>query len=313
MRGLSLRQIPEGRPGAGIKIARLHFLADPTMTPERVASLRSQYTSDARWRREMEIQYEALQGELLYPEFHRDLSVCEPFDVSDPEMWTIYHACDPHGRTPHAFVWEAFNKNGDRAVCGELWSGRDYPGERFTVAQYCEALKWLESDSLDKPSPFDWSRGKQLHVYYRVMDTHGAAVNSDEGKDYFDTYRSHGFNYFSALKGEVRLAVARDLVGNSLLPLEITTATGKSIRSRMRVFEGCAETIDEFERVRYPEGDPERPSDEKPMTYRKHVLDGLHYIETARPRFVVPKWLRRRSTRELIYSSKGNLVGGTGY
>ena len=124
------------------------------------------------------------------------------------------------------------------------------------MAQYCEALKWLESDSLDKPSPFDWSRGKQLHVYYRVMDTHGAAVNSDEGKDYFDTYRSHGFNYFSALKGEVRLAVARDLIGNSLLPLEITTATGKSIRSRMRVFEGCAETIDEFERVDTPKGIP---------------------------------------------------------
>ena len=305
MRGLSLRQIPEGRPGAGIKIARLHFLADPTMTPERVASLRSQYTSDARWRREMEIQYEALQGELLYPEFHRELSVCEPFDVSDPGCWTIYHACDPHGRTPHAFIWEAFNKFGDRAVCGELWTGRDHPEERPTVAQYSGLLKWIESDSYDKPESFDWSRGKKLHIHYRVMDTHGAAVNSDEGKDYFETYRSHGFNYFSALKGEVRLAVARDLVGNSLLPLEITTATGKSIRSRMRVFEGCVETIDEFERVRYPEGDPERPSDEKPMTYRKHLLDGLHYIETARPRFVVPKWLRRRSTREPIYSSTG--------
>ena len=313
MRGLSLRLIPEGRPGSGIKIARLHYFADPTMTPERVAALRSQYTSDARWRREMEIQYEALEGELLYPEFHRDLAVCEPFDVSDPETWTIFHACDPHGRTPHAFVWEAFNKHGDRAVCGELWTGRDLPGERPTVAQYCALLKWIESDSWDKPISFDWLCGKKLHVYYRVMDTHGAAVNSDEGKDYFETYRRHGFNYFSALKGEVRLAVARDEVANALLPVEITTGSGKSTGSRLRVFEGCAETIDEFERVRYPEGDPERPADERPMTYRKHLLDCLHYIETAKPRFVLPKWLRKRSRSEPIYSTEGNMVGGTGY
>lgn len=219
------------------------------MTPERVAALRSQYTSDARWRREMETQYEALEGELLYPEWKRELSVCEPFDVSDPEAWTIYHACDPHGRTPHAFVWEAFNKFGDRAVCGELWPGRDLPGERPTVEQYCALLKWIESDSMEKPLPLDWSRGKKLSIYYRVMDTHGAAVNSEEGRDYFESYRRHGFNYFSALKGEVRLAVARDEIAKALLPLEITTGEGKSIRPRLRVFEGCAEVIDEFGRV----------------------------------------------------------------
>ncbi|HLJ16964.1 MAG TPA: hypothetical protein VKV15_20905 [Bryobacteraceae bacterium] len=275
------------------------------MTPERVVALRSQYTSDARWRREMEIQYEALEGELLYPEWKRELSVCEPFDVSDPAAWTIYHACDPHGRTPHAFIWEAFNKFGDRAVCGELWSGRDFPGERFTVAQYCHALDWLESDSMDKPSPFDWARGKKLSVYYRVMDTHGAAVNSDEGKDFFDTYARHGFQYFSALKGEVRLAVARDSVASALLPVEITTGTGKFTQARLRVFEGCAETIDEFERVRYPEGDPVRPADERPMTYRKHLLDCLHYVETAQPRFVLPKWLRSRSTWKPIHAGTG--------
>jgi hypothetical protein len=311
--GLTLRRIAPDRPAANIPIFRLHYTADPTMTPERVALLRSGYSSDARFRRENEIAYEALEGELLYPEWHRELAVCEPFDVSDPEAWTIWHACDPHGRTPHAFVWEAFNKHGDRAVCGEVWTGRDHPGERLTVAQYCEGLRWIESDSWDKPIALDWSRGKRLHVYYRVMDTHGAAVNSDEGKDFFETYRRHGFNYYSALKGEVRLAVARDEIANALLPVEITTGSGKSTRSRLRVFEGCAETIDEFERVRYPEGDPERPADERPMTYRKHLLDCLHYIETAKPRFVLPKWLRKRRRPEPIYASEGNLVGGTGH
>lgn len=304
MRGLSLRQIPEGRPGAGVKVARLHYLADPTMTPERVAALRSQYTSDARWRREMEIQYEALEGQLLYPEWNREMNVCGPFDVSDPGEWTIWHACDPHGRTPHAFVWEAINKHGDRVVCGELWSGR-FSSEHFTVAQYAHVLKLIESDSTDKPREFEWSSGKKLTVYYRVMDTHGAAVNSDEGRDFFETYRKHGFIYRRALKGEVRLAVARDAIANLLLPVEITIGSSTSTRGKLRVFEGCDETIDEFERVRYPEGNPERPADERPMTYRKHCLDCLHYIETTRPRFVLPKWLRRGSTFEIINEGVG--------
>jgi hypothetical protein len=137
------------------------------------------------------------------------------------------------------------------------------------------------------------------------MGTHGAAINSDEGKDFFETCRRHGFNYFSAHKGEVRLAVARDEVASALLPVEISTASSKFTRSRMHIFDGCAETIDEFERVRYPEGDPERPADEKPMPYRKHLLDGLHYIETVKPRFVLPKWLRRRTVREAIYPNTG--------
>lgn len=145
------------------------------------AILEPKRSEDARWRREMEIQALALEGELLYPEFSREFNACEPFDVSDTDTWTIYMGCDPHGRTPHAFIWEAFHKNGvDRVVCGELWPGRQVPGERFTVAQYAWAIKWLESDATDKYPWFEWANGKKLSVYYRTMDTHGLAVNSDE-------------------------------------------------------------------------------------------------------------------------------------
>ena len=305
MRGLSLRQIPDDRPGAGVKVARLHFSADPSMTQERVAQLRSQYTSDARWRREMEIEALALEGQLLYPEFNRELNVCPAFDVSDTDTWTIYMGCDPHGRTAHAFVWQAFHKNGvDRVVCGEMWPGRQFPGEQFTVAQYAWAVKWIESDSASKPKAFAWAHGKKLTIYYRTMDTHGAAVNSDMGKDFFESYRLHDLHFWPALKGEARLATARDSIGNALLPLTCTPSNGESFRQgALRVFDGCIETISEFERVRYPEGEPERPADEKPMTYRKHCLDCLHYIETANPGFALQRPLK--DSFDPIYANIG--------
>lgn len=305
VKGLSLRRIPADKPGASIPVFRLHYSADPTMTGDKLLKLRSTYTSDARWLREMEVAYEALEGELLYPEFNRELNVCEPFDVTDTDIWTIYMGADPHGRTPHAFTWQAFHKNGvDRVVCGELWPGTHFPGQQFTVAQYACAIEAIESDSTEKPSWFDWARGKKLKVYYRVMDTHGHAVNSDEGKDYFETYRKHDLHFWPALKGETRLAVARDSIGTALLPITYTNSNGESFRqSALRVFDGCVETISEFERVRYPEGDPERPADERPMTYRKHCLDCLAYIETANPGFALQRPVK--SDWEPIYESIG--------
>lgn len=294
VKGLSLRRIPADKPAANIPVFRLHYGADPSMTGDKLSKLRASYTSQARWRREMEVEALALEGELLYPEFNPELNVCEPFDVSDSDTWTIYMGCDPHMRTPTAFVWEAFHKNGvDRVVCGELWPGRHFPGQSFTIAQYAHAIKGIESDSMKKPSWFEWARGKELKVYYRTMDTHGLAANSDEGKDFFESYRAHDIHFWPALKGEVRLATARDSIGTALLPLTCTPSNGESFKQgALRVFDGCIETISEFERVRYPEGEAERPADERPLTYRKHCLDCLHYIETANPGFALQRPLK---------------------
>ena len=104
MTGMSLRRIPEGFPAAGIPVFRLHYTADPSFTPEKIADLAKKYTSEARRRREMEVEYEALEGELMYSQFNRERNLCEPFDVSDTEYWTIWMGLDPHPRTAHGIV-----------------------------------------------------------------------------------------------------------------------------------------------------------------------------------------------------------------
>jgi hypothetical protein len=277
------------------------------MTPTRLATLRSKYTSEARFRRELEIEYTALEGELLYPEFNRERNLCEPFDCSDRDRWTLYMALDPHPRTAHAMVWEAFNKHGDRAVCLEFWPefGTTFgPTDaiRWHTREYAEWIQFFESDSNDKPEPARWARGKRLFIQQRYMDTFGSAANSDEGEDYFETYRRIGheltkasisnpsmavnLNFTPALKGHDNLAKAQDSIARALMPQQ--DAAGNNVAPpRMHIFENLYELIDEFENVRFPEGSPERIADERPITYQKHVIDCLHYIETARPRFVM--------------------------
>jgi len=310
VRGVSIRRIPAGHPGAGIAVVRVHYSADPTMDEGRIEVLRSKYTSDARWRREMEIEYEALEGQLLYGEFNREKNVVSAFDVSDREKWTIYMGLDPHPRTAHAMVWEAFNGRGDRAVCGELWPefGTRYgptDGIRWKTSDYAEAIQLFESDSESKPEPFEWARGKRLSVRRRFMDTYGRASNSDEGEDYFETYRNLGvkltkkaivagksteevnLHFETALKGEDNLSKAYDGIARALMSRKY--ADGETAPPAMVVFRECIETIDEFENVRFPEEEAETLRDEKPVTYRKHCLDCLAYIETARPGFAMPR------------------------
>lgn len=325
MRGESLRRIPTGQPGAGIPVYRLHYSADPTITPEKIQALRSKYTSEARYRREMEIEFEALEGTLVLPEFNRDRNLCKPFDVSDRERWTIYMALDPHPRTAHAMVWEAINKHNDRIICGEFWPEYGTPyasdGGRWRTHDYAEAIQLFESDSEYKPAPFEWARGKRLHVRRRFMDTFGKAANADEGEgeDYFDAYRRLGIeltakavkegpshatervnlNFDSALKGHDNLAKAQDSVARLLEPTKL--ADGNEGPPRMRLFDNLYELIDEVENVRFPaprkmpgddfglENTGGRPADERIVTFQKHVMDCVFYIETSRPRFIMPQ------------------------
>lgn len=258
------------------------------MTQERVALLRSRYSSPARWARELEIEYEALEGSLLYPEFTTQYNVCEPFDVTDVWRWTIWMGADPHMRTKHAFCWRAFNSDGDSVVCGEFWPA--HVAESLSVREYAEAIEWIESDSEDKLPNWRWANGKKLDVKYRYMDTHGLAANSDEGVDFFEAYRGRGLFFQPATKGHAALAFARDAIGALMKPVPVTMPDGsEKQRARFKVFRTCPELISEYQNVRYPEGDAERAADERPMTYRKHVLDACHYIETAHPGFVLPK------------------------
>src|ERR1017187_4996264 len=106
----------------GTEIMRVHYSADPTMIPSKILDWRERSPNDAIWQREMEIEWEALEGERLFPEYSSDYNDCEAFEVWDPEYWTMYHACDPHGRTPNSFLWVAANKNADWVICGELWA-----------------------------------------------------------------------------------------------------------------------------------------------------------------------------------------------
>ena len=282
-KGVTLRRIPEGKPGVGVAVLRLHYSADPDLSEERLTKLRTTYTTVAGWEKEMEIAYESFEGNLMFPEYRGEVNDVVPFDVSDPSHWSIWMACDPHMRTPHAFMWEAFSSEGESVVCGEM-----HPGQQYTVREYAECIDWIESDSRTKPEAFSWANGKPLRIIKRFMDTHGTAANSDEGADFFAAYRKYGLQFYPAAKSSQALAAARDRIGEAMLPTAIMVGDEVQRVPRRRVFTTCHGYRRELMNVRYPSGDIERSGQERPKTYAKHRIDSCNYIWTARPSYVAP-------------------------
>ncbi len=163
----------------GFHILRLHYSCDPDKDPDTPAGKKwyaeaRQNMSDARFRQEYELDYGALGGQRVFPDFEETLHVVEPRFPIKSDAMTVWLACDPHPRTAHAFLWAAVGKDGDIAV---VWSSWRENAEKKLISEYAEMLHKADCH------PF------KLKPYRRIMDVAGKSFNADEERDIFQAYR----------------------------------------------------------------------------------------------------------------------------
>ena len=274
MRGISTRTT-----GIGFHVMRLHYSADPDKDPATengrvwIEQARAGM-SDARWRKEFEIDYGALSGQLVFPEFDRSTHVVPCFKLN-PDDWTVLMACDPHPRTPHAFLWLAVNREGEMVVPFSWWP-QSYVRADFhaTVKHYVEGVKAVEA----------YLRRK---VYTRVMDCAGKGMNADEERNYFDAYRDAGM-YFQEAKKNRDLS-GFELINAGLLPTTFVVGDEKKSKPRLTIMEENDEFVWQMSHLRFAEWrgnviDKDPP--EKVQEKRRHLVDCLAYVLLHRPRFV---------------------------
>jgi hypothetical protein len=266
----------------GFHVLRLHYSSDPDKDPATEAGRRwyeqaRTGMSDARWRKEYEIDYGALSGQLVFPGFDPGIHVVEEFKI-DPHQWTIYMACDPHPRTPHAFVWLCVNREGEMVVKFSWWP-QDYvrPDFHATVKEhYAESVKLVE-DQL-----FGGSRGIR-----RVMDSAGKGMNASEERSYFDAYREAGLHFWEAKKN--RDLSGFDLITEALRPTSFTVGNEKKMKPRLTIQEGNDELVWQIKHLRFSEwrgNVTDKDPPEKAQEKRRHLVDCLVYILLNRPRFI---------------------------
>lgn len=127
------------------RVARLHYSADPDKNPATEkgkawfeAETRKYLggTSDLKWRREMEIDFSAGSGELVFPWFlDAEAHLCiDPIKL-DGGKWNFYAGLDWGTRNPAVMQVVAENTDGVFVNCWELHC------ERITLREFARKIK----------------------------------------------------------------------------------------------------------------------------------------------------------------------------
>jgi hypothetical protein len=290
--GLSMR-----RTDAGIPIVRLHYSALPYATPEWVAEQRRRYTSQAYWDLEMEIKYDALSGQRVYPEFDPAVHVIP--DAEIPKVGCRYMSIDPHPRTPHAMLWVLIDRYSDWYVYRELWPSKAYgqpanlrddtEDNQYTIREYTETVSVLEGNRLEWRNP---ETDDEYAIYRRTpngeriverfMDQAGkgfiASGEAQREETYARRYDRFGVQcsdpYKSHKSGE-------DAV-HSLLKLRKHDLRG--LWPRLHIAASCREIALELSKFRFKVTrtmKDERELKQVGVEARCHQIDNLRYLATA--------------------------------
>ncbi len=110
------RDLAEDNLGAGFSVMRTHYSVDPDeYAQNKVKQARSKYQSVGRlpwFNKEYEIVYDALSGEMVWPQLDRNVHGVAPFTI--PDEWTRLRVIDPGFRNPCAVLWVAISPAGWR-------------------------------------------------------------------------------------------------------------------------------------------------------------------------------------------------------
>lgn len=290
------------RTESGIPVLRIHYSADPDITPEWIARQRGRYTSQTYWDLEMEIEYEAKDGALVYPEFNESLHVIP--DSQIPSTGCRYMSIDPHPRTPHAMLWVLLDRANDYYVYRELWPsvycGRpdnpkdDVKDNSYTIREYAEAIAELEGNEIewrrqqtDDEYGIYRRKARGENIVYRFMDQAGKGFRASGDGQAFegqsDRYHRFGISCTDPIKSH---QTGEDAI-HDLLKVRHHSLQGDW--PRLHIAESCVELIVEIKKLRYPKThawNVDKDLKQDPVKARSHLVDNLRYLATGRLSYI---------------------------
>lgn len=294
--GMLMRRTPQNWA-----VIRLHYSADPTMYGERLEKERKRYTSEAWWRKEMEIDYDALSGQRVYPEFDPDLHVIP--DERIPRRGCRYFALDPHPRTPHAMLWLLIDRWNDWYVYREYWPSvayglpvtlkdEDKDNDHGHVKWYAEMIAFWEGNHLEfRKENTSGEKAKYIRtaegerIVTRYMDQAGKAFRASAEDDTPESYWIRYSNYGIKCTEPYKIHRAGIDTIKQLLTPRYHEMYGRW--PRLHIAASCKELVLEFQKYRYKKTrfHEERELKQQGVEARTHMLDCLRYLGTANLRY----------------------------
>jgi hypothetical protein len=231
----------------GIHCIRVHYTADPDKDPDTEAGKQwfdnqsKLYggVKSAAWQREMEIDWDATGGDLVFPQFkqYEDRIVITPFEI--PESWKLYGVFDYGHRNPSAFEVFAIDHDGNIYSVWEYYmAGQGY--RRIAQAiRACQYFDKLEFPPIADPSIFANNQ--------QVQGGDGNVMKSI-GQIFFELPENERIMFIPGKKGG-DITMAEKI--NGLLWNEEKLKVGEM--PQYRIFKTCPMLIWEISKIRYRE------------------------------------------------------------
>lgn len=212
----------------------------------------------------------------VHKRFRRKIHVIKPFPIKEGKF-TVYHALDPHPRTPDHAMWLAVDKNGTKYVCAELVT-------KGTTPQLGERIKAVET------------RGN-FRIESRIIDP--SAYNEDQHKQEPSVASKLGESGLHYVAGSKDLQAGIKRTDDAL---EYEEHQGEMIRApELFIFDTCPVTIKQLEEYVWDEYRGNNADQKKPKASPKdkndHMPENLHRLLLSEPSFV-PKFVQSLGGRE---------------
>lgn len=244
----TLQEVMEGissyTADSGFHVLRIHYSADPEKNPAYpdgaiwYAESQKGYIGgieSSAWRREMEIDWDAAGGDLVFPHFlrYKNKIVIAPFDV--PETWHLYGAFDYGHRNPSSFHVYAIDHDGDIYSVWEYY--RAGVGYRAIAREIraCPLFDRLRMQPVADPSL--WAKTQQTEDGNDVKSVAQLFLELPENEQIF----------FVPGKSGGDITVAEKI--NGFLWNEEDLKAGK--QPRFKIFKTCPMQVWELEKLRY--------------------------------------------------------------
>lgn len=250
----------------------------------------------------MEILYEALGGQRVYPEFDPSIHVIP--DSMLPKQMTRYQAIDPHPRTPHAALWLGIDAWSDWYVYRDLWPSVVYGEPRdvrddeqdneFTTREYAETMAQLEGNEIvwhDAETDEEWGEYRRKtggeNIVYRFMDQAGKAFRATGEGQKEESYSARYDRFGIAFQDPYKSHQAGEDAIHQLLKPRRHEIRGKW--PRLHIAANCREMALELMKYRYKllKGrTDDKELKQEGVEARCHLIDCLRYLAVSNICFI---------------------------
>jgi hypothetical protein len=257
----------------GVRVLKVHYSADEDKNvstangKEWMAKALRGYPGGlvgAKWRREMEIDFNAQGGQLVFPQMdeHRDRILISPIKEI-PDNWKLYGGFDYAGRGTTAFVVIAYDKKNDDYYCIHEYykknAGYVATCDYIKEYKYYDMFDWMVAD------PSMWAKTQERAGVTDLVSM--AQLFSEQGVHFIKGSRG-GDTEFAELINE-------QMWGKM-------NKKGVHSNPRYRIFANCKNHWDEMSQWRYSEWanatGQHKNVKETMMDKNNHTIDAAKYV-----------------------------------